>query len=72
MPAASSVFRAAWVARRAVGRVEDGQPLLVSSSVLMRALLQAALPCDEYGFGGRYHNKTFLHDEDDQFSEWTG
>ena len=71
MPAAS-VVRAAWVRRRTVGGVEDGQPLLVSSSVLMRALLHAGLPCDEYEFGGRYHNKTFLFDEDDQFSEWTG
>jgi len=36
------------------------QPVLVSSSVLMCALLHAGLPCDEYEFGGRYHNKTFL------------
>src|SRR6478752_687263 len=46
-----------------------GEPVIVSSSMLMRALLHAGLPCDEYCYGGRYYKTTFLLDQRGQLSE---
>jgi hypothetical protein len=50
--------------------LKAGQPVVVSSAVLMRALLHAGLPCDEYCFGGQYYKATFLLDERGQLSEY--
>jgi hypothetical protein len=50
--------------------LRSGQAVVVSSSVLMRALFHAGLPCDEYCFGGRYYKATFLLDERGQLSEY--
>jgi hypothetical protein len=46
-----------------------GQPVVVSSSVVMCALLHAGLPGDEYAFGGRYYKANFLLDERNQLTE---
>jgi hypothetical protein len=46
-----------------------GEPVVVSSAVLMRALLHTGLPCDEYCFGGRYYKAQFLLDQRGQLSE---
>jgi len=51
--------------------LKAGQPVVVSSSVLMCALLHAGLPSDDYAFGGRHWGKQFLLDEDGTLSEWT-
>ena len=47
-----------------------GKQIVVSSSVLMCALLHANLPCDEYAYGGRYWRRQFLLAADGTLSEW--
>jgi hypothetical protein len=37
---------------------------------LLSAFIDAGLPCNEYGFGGRYYKSAFLLDEHDRLSEW--
>jgi hypothetical protein len=48
-----------------------GEPVVVSSSTLMCALLHAGLPSDDYGFGGRHWGKQFMLDVDGTLTEWT-
>jgi hypothetical protein len=49
--------------------LKSGRAVVVSSSVLMSALLHAGMPCDDYCFGGRHYNVTFLLDQRGQLSE---
>jgi hypothetical protein len=48
-----------------------GEQVVVSSSTLMRALLQAGLPSDDYVFGGRHSGKQWHLDIDGALTEWT-
>jgi len=50
--------------------LKAGQPVVVDSSVLIRALLHAGLPCDDYCFGGQYYKANFLLDQRGQLSEY--
>jgi hypothetical protein len=43
-------------------------PVVVSSAQLMQALMHAGLPCDDYAYGGRYFQTSFVLDETDQLS----
>jgi hypothetical protein len=46
-----------------------GEAVVVSSAMVMGALIHARRPCDEYCFGGRYFRSTFLLDEHDELRE---
>jgi hypothetical protein len=48
-----------------------GEPVVVSSSMLMCALMHAGLPSRGYEYGGRCWGKQFLLAEDGTLSEWT-
>jgi hypothetical protein len=52
-----------------LGALKADQPVVVSSAVLMRALLHAGKPCADYCFGGQYYRANFLLDERDQLTE---
>ncbi|MDH6247245.1 hypothetical protein [Mycobacterium sp. OTB74] len=47
-----------------------GEPVVVSSSAVMCALMHANLPADDFVFGGRHWGKQLLLDEDGALSEW--
>ena len=51
--------------------LKAGQPMILSSTVLMCAMLHAGMPCDEYSIGGRYYKAAFLLDQRGQLTEYT-
>ena len=51
--------------------LKAGQPVIVSSTMLMRVMLHAGMPCDEYCVGGRYYKAAFLRDQRGQLTEYT-
>jgi hypothetical protein len=64
-----------WSAPRArpdelLDELKSGNAVVVSSSTLLSAFIDAGLPCREYGFGGRYYKSAFLLDERDKLSEY--
>jgi hypothetical protein len=48
----------------------SGQPVVVSSSSMLRAFMAAGLPTDRFAYGGRDWGKSFLLDERDQLTEY--
>lgn len=51
--------------------LKAGQPVIVSSTMLMRVMLHAGMPCDEYCVGGRYYKAAFFRDQRGQLTEYT-
>lgn len=51
--------------------LEAGEPVVISSSTMMCALLHANLPADDYMFGGVHHGRWFHVSGDDVVTEWT-
>lgn len=50
--------------------LKSGEPVVVSSAVLMRALLHAGLPSDDYAYGGRHWGKQWHTDVDGTLTEY--
>jgi hypothetical protein len=50
--------------------LKAGEAVVVSSSTLLGAFIEAGLPTKDYGYGGRYWRLSFVLDEHDRLTEY--